>query len=338
MEAVGQTTSHDQNFKMLIVENTKDAITFALPKCENLFQREPEIEFIREETIKTFFADSFFRMDVPVLAKFEQAAFVFLLEHQQDPYVFSIHQLARCVSHFEEQYGRDVIPIVYFPNASAKNKTLQREIKSSFLGKRYHYFTYEPVLLRSMSAKKYLNSKNVFARLMLPFMQYSQVDWLKIVDSALQSVVELVDPDKRVRQGKYLDFLLHYFNLSAEKWNEYRSYKQRQKESEDNEMPEIISDILKRQGWQEGWKQGIERGIEQGIEQGIEKGLKSGLERGRLAEARNLLMLLLPKKLGPIPPALETPLREIDDIDFINDLLVRILEIRDWHEVERLLH
>ncbi len=333
MDAQAQAPSHDQNFKMLIVENTRDAITFALPKCETFFQREPEIEFIREETIKAFFADSFFRMDVPVLAKYEQAAFVFLLEHQHDPYAFSIHHLARCVSHLEEQYGRDVIPIVYFPNVSAKNKTLPREIKSAFFGKRYHYFTYQPVLLRGMPAKKYLNSKNVFARLMLPFMQYSQADWLKIVDSALQSVIELVEPGKRVRQGKYLDFLMHYFNLSAEKWNEYRSYKQRQKESEAKEMSEIISDILKRQGWQEGW----EKGMEKGIEKGIETGLVSGLERGKLAEARNLLMLLLPKKLGPIPPALEMPLREVDDIEFINDLLARVLEIRDWSEVERLL-
>lgn len=326
MDAQKPATSHDQNFKMLLVENTCDAIAFALPKCEKFFRHEPEIELIREETVKTFFTDSFSRMDVPVLAKYEQTAFVFLIEHQHDPYAFSIHQLARCVSHFEEQYERDVIPIVYFPNASPKNKTLQRAINSKFLGKRYHYFTYEAVLLRGLPAKKYLNSNNLFARLMLPFMQYSKTEWLKVLDSAFQSVIEMLEASKRVRQGKYLDFLMHYFNLSAERWEEYRSYKQRQKESE---VVEMISSILKQEGWQEGWNQGMEKGME--------KGILRGVENGKLTEARDLLLLLLPKKLGPIPAALENPLREVDDIEFINGLLLRILEIRDWNEVEQLL-
>ena len=41
-----------------------------------------------------------------------------------DLYSFSIYQLARYVSHLEEEYERDVIPIVYFRNASSKSKAL----------------------------------------------------------------------------------------------------------------------------------------------------------------------------------------------------------------------
>ena len=32
-------------------------------------------------------------MDVPVLAKYEDVAFTFLLEHHHDPHTFSIHQI-----------------------------------------------------------------------------------------------------------------------------------------------------------------------------------------------------------------------------------------------------
>lgn len=164
--------SHDQNFKTIFVENAWDAIKFALPKCRHYFQHEPELEPIREETIKTFFSDSFARMDVPVPAKYEDAAFIFLLEHEHDAHAFSIHRLARYVSHLEERHGRNVIPIVFFPNASAKNKALKRVTKSAFLGKRYHYFTYEAVLLRDMPARKHLASSNLVARLFLPFMKF----------------------------------------------------------------------------------------------------------------------------------------------------------------------
>ncbi|MGI0016256.1 MAG: hypothetical protein ACREBU_22780, partial [Nitrososphaera sp.] len=107
--------SHDQNFKNIIVENPWEAITFAMPKCINFFQQESEIIAIREETLKTFFAESFMRTDVPLLVRYDDVAFTFLIEHQHDPDAFSIHHLARYVSFLEEQHKRDVVPIVYFP-------------------------------------------------------------------------------------------------------------------------------------------------------------------------------------------------------------------------------
>ncbi|MCI0690727.1 hypothetical protein L0337_01825 [candidate division KSB1 bacterium] len=82
--------SHDQNFKTIIVENPWDAITFAMPKCVNSFQHEPEIIAIREETLKTFFAESFVRTDVPLLVRYDDVAFTFLVEHEHDPDAFSI--------------------------------------------------------------------------------------------------------------------------------------------------------------------------------------------------------------------------------------------------------
>lgn len=58
MAAFDPEQSHDQNFKTIFVENPWAAITFALPKSVNFFRHEPEIEAIREETIKTYFSDS----------------------------------------------------------------------------------------------------------------------------------------------------------------------------------------------------------------------------------------------------------------------------------------
>jgi hypothetical protein len=152
-------------------------------------------------------------MDVPLLVKYEDLAFTFLIEHNHDPHKFSIHQLSRYTSYLEERHERNVIPIVYFTNASAKNMALKREIKSAFMGKRYHYFTYETVFLKDKPAKKYLKSDNIIARLLLPFMRYSKDDWLEVLDSALKAVWELVAPSEGLRQNKYLDFLAYYFNL-----------------------------------------------------------------------------------------------------------------------------
>jgi hypothetical protein len=298
--------SHDQNFKMLLGENAWDAITFALPKCARHFKHAPEIEPIREETIKAIFSESFLRMDVPVLAKFEKVAFVFLLEHHHDPYSFSIHQVARYVLYLEENYQLTVIPIVYFPNASVKNKTVQRELNSVFLGKRYLHFTYAPVFLKDLPAEKYVKSKNFVARMLLPFMRYAEDDWMKVLDGGIEGVLEMIAEIEVQRRGKYLDFLLHYFNLGVEKWEAYRTHKQRHQKSE---VTDMINTILKQEG----------------------------LKEGQVSESRNLLLMLLPKRLGPMPSRLEQSLRGMTDLERMHLVLASLLELQSWQEVETLL-
>ena len=315
------TQSHDQNFKTILVENTWEAITFALPKCTDYFQHAPELEPIREETIKTFFTDSFARMDVPVLAKYEDVAFTFLLEHQHDQHSFSIHQLARYVSHLEEQYERNVIPIVYFPNASMKNKALKRATKSTFLGKRYHFFTYEAVLLRDKQAKKYLRSPNLIARLLLPFLNFPDQDWLEVLDSSITGVLQLVDSTKRLRQTKYLDFVFNYFNLGQEQWELYREHKQKQKEGEVVEMIETISTLWKKESFA----------------QGKAEGKAEGEFLGKLSEGQDMLLMLFPRKLGPMPDDVAASIRALDNVTRIHEILARFLEIDDWNELRRLL-
>ena len=314
MSTYDPTQSHDQNIKTAILENPLAAITFAMPKCADFFRHEPEIIAIRQETAKKFFAESFMRMDVPLLVRYDEAAFTFLIEHLHDASKFSIHHLARYVSFLEEEHKRDVIPIVYFPNASAKNKNLPRATKSSFMGKRYHYFTYEAVFFKDKLAKKYLTSNNIIARLMLPFMRYSKEDWLEVVDSGLKAVLELVNPLEGLRQNKYLDFLAYYFNLGEKEWKAYHAYKQGKKEEKELEM---ITTILREQLREQVGEQ--------------------AREEGKLKEGQHFLHLLLPKRLGPMPPEVETSIRSLTDLEHIHSIAARFLEIRDWQEVTQLL-
>ncbi|MFQ5630471.1 MAG: hypothetical protein ACE5I1_16995 [bacterium] len=307
--------SHDQNFKTILVENPWDTITFAMPQCADYFEHAPEIIPIREETLKTFLSDSFLETDVPFLVKYERTGFIFLIEHKHDKYSFSIYHLARYVTYLQEQYKCDVIPIVFFANASAKSKSLEREITSEFMGKRYHYFTYEAVLMKDFKAKDYLDSPNIIARLMLPFMQYSKGKLLEVLDNAVTGVLKLVDATQGLRQRKYLEFVMQYFKLGKKEWEAYRFYKQEQKQV--NEM-ELITEILRKEGW--------------------EKGQEEGREEGQINEGQNTLLILLPKRLGPVPPEIEKSIRALTDLDRIHGILARLLEIKDWQELEQLLN
>ncbi|MCI0617415.1 hypothetical protein L0244_30955, partial [bacterium] len=298
--------SHDLNFKTILVENSWDAITFAMPKCGQFFQHPPEIVPIREETLKLFFSDSFLRTDAPFLATYKDLAFTFLLEHQHDQYSFSIYQLARYVSHLEEEYERDVIPIVYFPNASSKSKALLKETKSAFMGKRYHYFTYEAVCLKDLWAKKYLGSSNLVARLMLPFMRFSKQDWLEVLDNAITGVLELVSPTEGLRRNKYLDFLTYYFKLDEKEWAVYQDYKKAQNQGE---VIDMITTLFE----------------------------EKGKIKGKVEEGRDTLLWLYAQKLGPMPMEIEQAIRELNDVNRIHDIRARFMEINTWQQLKQYL-
>ncbi len=323
MSTYDPAQSHDQNIKTAIVENPLAAITFAMPKCADYFRHEPEIIAIRQETAKKFFADSFLRMDVPLLVKYDKAAFTFLIEHQHDASKFSIHHVARYVSFLEEEHRRDVIPIVYFPNASSKNPNLLRATKSSFMGKRYHYFTYEAVFLKDKLARKYLTSNNIIARLMLPFMRFSKEDWLEVFDSAVKAVWELVAPTEGLRQNKYLDFLAYYFNLGEREWKAYHAYKQGKNEEKEFEM---FTNILREQ-------------LREQVRDEVREQLREEVhEEGKLQEDQTLLLALLPKRFGLMPSEIETAVRTCMEPERLHSILVRFLELRDWQEVAQLLN
>lgn len=311
MAASEKPHSYDLDFKTIIVENPWDAITFALPKCKEFFRHPPELVPIREETIKTLFSDSFLETDVPFLATYDDWAFTFLVEHQHDPRAFSIHVLARYTSHLQEQYKRPVIPIVYFPNASRKSKTLETETKSAFMGKRYFYFTYEPVCLKDFSAKKYLGSSNIISRLMLPFMRFSKQDWLEVLDNALTGVLDLVNPAERLRQIKYLDFLTYYFKLDKKEWEIYQDYKKAQNQGE---VIDMITNVFE------------------------EKGKIKGKIEGKIEQGRDLMLMFFSQKLGPTPPEIEQAIRTLDDVNRINAISARFKEINDWQQLKQYLN
>jgi hypothetical protein len=109
-----------------------------------------------------------------------------------------------------------------------------------------------------------------------------------------------------LRQNKYLDFLAYYFNLGEKEWKAYHTYKQGKKEEKELEM---ITTILREQAE----------------------------ITGKLKEDQTLLLSLLPKRFGPMPSDIETAARTCTEPERLHSILVRFLELRDWHEVRQLL-
>jgi hypothetical protein len=60
--------------------------------------------------------------------------------------------------------------------------------------------------------------------------------------------------------------------------------------------------------------------------------------QGKIEQGQEMLLSLLPKKLGPMPPEVETSILKLNDVERINSLLNRLLEVRDWQEVKQLIN
>ena len=95
-----------------------------------------------------------------------------------------------------------------------------------------------------------LEIPNFIARLMLPFMRFSKTRLMELLDSAFNGALRLVGATKRLQQSKCLDFLIQYFKLEKKEWGTYRAYKQLPNQEDVAEV-ELISSILKQEGWQE---------------------------------------------------------------------------------------
>ncbi|MGH7454859.1 MAG: DUF4351 domain-containing protein [bacterium] len=68
------------------------------------------------------------------------------------------------------------------------------------------------------------------------------------------------------------------------------------------------------------------------------QGKREGGMEGRSEGKTEVLLLLLPKKLGSMPPEIETSIRTLNDVERIDALLDRFWEVRDWHEIKQLIN
>lgn len=110
-------TSHDQNFKNLIIDYPKQAIELFAPN-EALHIQQASITLLRQEQLKDRLSDRFFELDIPLLLEWpngEREALVFVIEEQTSTSSFSMHKLATYCLQMAELCKTDrIVPIVIF--------------------------------------------------------------------------------------------------------------------------------------------------------------------------------------------------------------------------------
>ena len=265
-------TSHDQNFKNLIVDYPREALAFFAPGEAPAADDEVRFLPVRQEQLKEHLGGRFRALDTPVRVEWvdgRREAVAFAVEEESDWSRFSPHRLAHYCLDLAAMLKTDrVVPVVIFLRKAA------RASASLAIGterRAYLRFDYVACKLAQTPAERWMDSGNIVARINLPNMRKPRERRVEVHGAAMRGLFAL-EKDPR-RREKYADFIDKYSDLTD---NERRRYEE--------QYPQESKTMA---------------GIVQRAEQ---RGIEHGVRRGRVEGERTLLRRLLGRRFGALPP------------------------------------
>jgi len=299
-------TSHDQNFKNLILDYPRQALEFFAPEEAAGIDDSVVITPIRQEQLKNRLGDRFHELDVPLKVEWpdgRRGALLFLLEEESDPARFSIQRLGCYCLELSELMDTDrVVPIVIFLKSSPR---IRRELHLGGDNLSFLSFRYIACVLPDIPAERHKDSGNIVARITLPNMRYIRGQVIDVVAWAVRGLDALeANGEKR---HKYRGFIDAYSQLDD---NEYRIFAQRYPQ-EESTMTSIA-----------------QRAMAQGLQLGRQEGRQEGRHEGEAA----LLLRQLVRRFGPLGAG---PVQRVNQAtsEELERWAVNILDARSLNDV-----
>ncbi|WP_168734399.1 DUF4351 domain-containing protein [Pseudothauera nasutitermitis] len=314
-------SSHDQNFKNLILDYPRQALAFFAPGEAREIDDTVRITPIRQEQLKDRLGDRFHELDVPLLVEWpdgRREALLFIVEEESDPGRFSIHRLGHYCLDLAELCKTDrVVPVVIFLRGS------RRICERLELGsERFSFLTFSYLfrVLDDLPAEDYRDSDNIVARLNLPNMAYPRERIVDVFAWAMRGLLEL-EPDQE-KCLKYMDFIDIYSDLDD---NERQLFAERYPQEDQAMM--TWSERMRSEGMQKGMQKGMQLGKQEGLEEGVRLGRQEGLQALQAVLTRQLT-----RRFGPLDAATAERLQQAAPAD-LEHWADNILDARTLEEV-----
>ena len=242
--------SHDQNFKNLILDYPRDALSFFAPDEAPLPEDQVKFTPIRQEQLQQYPGAHYRELDVPLQVDWvdgRRETILFAMEEETELRRFSLPRLAHyCLDLAELNNSDRVVPVVIFLGEAASAPT------SLVLGTEYQpylTFDYLSCKLKDIPYERWQHSDNLVVRLNLPNMRYPARQKKEVFDQAYHGLLAL-EPDQ-VKQAKYLEFIDIYAGLTD---NELQQWRQQYLEDKPNMAG--YAQYLRQEGRQEGLQEG----------------------------------------------------------------------------------
>ena len=296
-------TSHDQNFKNLILDYPRRALEFFAPEEAPAPGDDVDIVPVRQEQLQERLGGRYRELDTPLRVNWadgRRAAVVFALEEETDGRRFSRHRLAHYCLDLAELFDTErVVPVSIFLRAAPE--PARETLALGTERERYLTFKHLSCRLAAMDAAAWLVSNNPVALANLPNMHRpANLDRIDVYAWAMRGLRAL-EPDG-AKLAKYAEFIDIYAALAD---NEFESYRRRYPE-ESRAMAGMIQkarDEGMRVGRDEGMRVGRDEGMRVGRDEGMRVGRDEGIRQGRVAGERVMLERLLRRRFGRLDTA-----------------------------------
>ena len=280
--------SHDQNFKNLILDYPRDALTFFAPSQAPLPEDHVEFTPLRQEQLQQYPGTHYRELDVPLQVEWtdgRRETTLFALEQETDQRHFSILRLIRyCVDLVELFNTNRVVPVVIFLGEA---NSAPASLAVGSVDHNHLTFDYLSCKLKDIPYERWQHSDNLVASLNLPNMRYPAEQKLEVCSQAYDSLLAL-EPD-RDKRAKYLEFIDIYAELN------------------DNELQQMQLKYLEEKPNMAGFAQHFRQ-----------EGLLEGLQEGRVEGERTVLERLLHRRFGTLSPEITEKLGKASSVDLEN--------------------
>ena len=306
--------SHDQNFKNLILDYPRDALSFFAAPEAPLPEEKVQITPIRQEQLQQYPGAHYRELDVPLQVDWvdgRRETILFAMEEETELRRFSLHRLAHYCLDLAELNDTDrVVPVVIFLGEAASapaSLTLGTEYQ------RYLTFDYLSCNLKDIPYERWQHSDNLVARLNLPNMRYPAGQKLEVCSQAYDSLLALEqDSDRR---AKYLQFIDFYAGLNDNELNQMQLKYLKDKPNmagffyaglNDNELNQMQLKYLKDKPNMAGFAQHFSFVVQHFRQEGLQEGERTVLER------------LLQRRFGTLSPEITEKLSVASSVDLEN--------------------
>ena len=297
-------TSHDQNFKNLILDYPRDALAFFAAEEAPAPEDKVDITPVRQEQLKERLGDRFRELDAPLMVEWcdgRREAVAFVVEEETEPRRLSRHRLAHYCLDLAQMLRTDrVVPVAIFLRAGGAADAPAPLVLGT---ERRPYLTFDHLACRLAETpyERWRDSRNVAALVNLPNMRVAAERRVDAYAAAVRGL-EAVEPDPD-RRAKYMTFIDVYAELDED---EYRRY-----ESDYPEESTVMAGVIER---------ARDEGMERGVRQGRSEGERAVLERQLRRRFGPLSPRTVERLRGATAGDLETWADNVLDADTLDDV------------------
>lgn len=87
------------------------------------------------------------------------------------------------------------------------------------------------------------------------------------------------------------------------------------------------------EGMAKGMAKGLAKGLAEGLAEGLTQGVTQGVEKGRVTARREDILKIGAKRFGKPPRKVREAITELSDLDRLDALLDRVLDVPSWSEL-----